>query len=312
MITFARARRIVGDRQGMTAAAAQRRLRRQPSAPEHAFAQTVLAVTGGDLRIPVPVWPLVKDSAGRSWIPLLHHAYWLRRAAANTAQYNEHSSEILSALGQAIAKEAPAREHERNEERTYVCTYIRSYVSPWPGYVRTYKRGSVRTYVLERACSGGQAALERLRHRPGGHASRNGAVRRRMRDSSQEEVPRDAVGERGGAKLQAYVPCMRHARPERWGNECTRLRRHRRMGLPHRDAQVCLSDATFVVKNQLRPLLIEATPVAVNACLAFVRSLGLSASSRYGTYGTYAPDALTNIGMHEHTYVARFVHPHVF
>ena len=70
------------------------------------------------------------------------------------------------------------------------------------------------------------------------------------------------------------------------------------MGLPHRDAQVCLSDATVVVKNQLRPLLIEATPVAVNACLAFVRSLGLSASSRYGTYGTYVPVALTYIRTH--------------
>ena len=150
LITFVRARRIVGGRQGVSTATAQRRLRRQPSAPEHAVAQTILAVTGGDLRIPVPVWPLVKDSAGRSWIPLLHHAYWLRRAAANTAQYNEHSSEILSALGQAIAKEAPAR--ERKQERTYVRMYIRSYVSPWPGHLRTYVQTWVGTYVRPGAC----------------------------------------------------------------------------------------------------------------------------------------------------------------
>ena len=149
LITFVRARRIVGGRQGVSAATAQRRLRRQPSAPEHAVAQTILAVTGGDLRIPVPVWPLVKDSAGRFWIPLSFHSYWLRRAAANTAQYNEHSSEILSALGQAIAKEAPAR--ERKQERTYVCTYVLMCRRGQGTYVRTYKHGSVRTYVLERA-----------------------------------------------------------------------------------------------------------------------------------------------------------------
>ncbi len=87
----------------------------------------VLAVAGGELRTPVLVWPLVKDSAGRCWISVQNHSYWLRRASANTARYLQHSSEILDALGKAIAKEAPARERQQ----------VRTYVSPWRGYVRT-------------------------------------------------------------------------------------------------------------------------------------------------------------------------------